>query len=143
MTKTTIYRLKRLDDHRVSAEINDGGPIIKKYLFGVSKKNCFEICASECCYIMGHCEHCTDIQERLSILGTIEKSEVIYILNYSEEKNIFGNLAEKRFSFQDLREAVCEKICDSERPMSNECLDENKFCYIKGLLKKEIKREDG
>lgn len=143
MTKKTIFTSKR-SGNRIETTVCDGGSIIKRYHFGISKEETGKVCFSMCmCHNHEHCSTCVELQEKLVIAKTIKRTENIYILDYSEENNPFGDFDEKRFSLQDLKEAVCEKICDSEKSMCCDCLKEDKFCYIKSLLlKKEIKRED-
>lgn len=144
MTKKTIFTFKR-NGNQIEATVCDEGSIIKRYRFGVSKEEVGKLCFCKCLIYNNneHCRRCVELQEKFVMTKTIKRTENIYILDYSEEDNLFGDFNEKRFSLQDLKEAICEKICDSEKSMCCDCLGEDKFCYIKSLLlKKEIKRED-
>lgn len=142
--KRKEYRIKELKDGSIEVIISSG--LVEETLVLEKTKNNSTASCLRCpySYQLGSssaCLACNDAHRVLLDYKIVSATEII-CKSYKKTGVDFPDQEIKKFSLKDLRESICEKICDSETGMCKECLRDDNFCYIRDLLKREIKRED-
>lgn len=138
------YRIKELIDGSIEVIISNGlveETLVLEKTENESTNSCL-ICPYS--YQLGSSSTCIACSDALRVLldNKIISATEIICKSYKITEVDFPDQEIKKFSLKDLRESICEKICDSETGMCKECLREDNFCYIRDLLRREIKRED-